>query len=175
MKMAAMLNAHRNRVNVFGIFNDRELIRRYRLDRAGIMVLVEHVRDAITSPTNRRNPISPEAKMVTTLRYLATGKMQLCGGDELGLSQPSVSRIIHQTLNALTRPHLIAQYIQFPLAAHQLQQNQAEFMNVAGLPGIVGAVDCTHVRIIGPSVNEPAYVNRKKYHSINVQVSALNE
>ena len=53
--------------------------------------VVELVRDAITSPTNRNNPISPEIKCLTTLPYLAIGKMQLCNADDLGISQPSVS------------------------------------------------------------------------------------
>ncbi len=43
-------------------------------------------------------------------------------------------------------------------------------MRIAGFPGVVGAIDGTHVRIISPTVNEEAYVNRKGFHSINVQV-----
>ena len=38
-----------------------------------------------------------------------------------------------------------------------------------GLPGIIGAVDGTHVPIIAPSVNE----NRKNFHSMNVQVKKM--
>ena len=36
-----------------------ELIKRYRLNREGIKLVVELLRDAITSPTNRNNSISP--------------------------------------------------------------------------------------------------------------------
>ena len=38
------------------------------------------------------------------------------------------------------------------------------------MPGVVGCVDGSHVRIVRPVNNEKAYVNRKNYHSINVQV-----
>ncbi|XP_033995593.1 putative nuclease HARBI1 [Trematomus bernacchii] len=38
------------------------------------------------------------------------------------------------------------------------------------LPGIVGCIDGTHVRIQAPSEHEYLYVNRKGYHSINVQI-----
>ena len=38
------------------------------------------------------------------------------------------------------------------------------------MPGVVGCVDGTHVRITRPFEHEKAYVNRKNYHSINVQV-----
>ena len=63
------------RRNVLETMEDCELIKRYRLNREGIKIVVELVRDAITSPTNRNNPISPEIKCSATLRYLATGKV----------------------------------------------------------------------------------------------------
>ena len=43
------------------------------------------------------------------------------------------------------------------------------FFSVAGFPGVLGCVDGTHIPIIAPSVDEYAYVNRKNFHSINVQ------
>ncbi|KAK9976517.1 hypothetical protein ABG768_021722 [Culter alburnus] len=167
--MAVAGNPHRN-ANILERFNDNELLKRYRLNRGGIMTVVELVRDAVTSPTNRNNPITAEIKVLTTLRYLATGKMQLCSADELHISQPSVSRILHQTINALCRPHIIRQFIRFPLDVRQLHRNNAHFMDIAGLPGVVGVIDGTHVRIIAPSEDEHAYVNRKKIHSINTQI-----
>jgi len=37
-------------------------------------------------------------------------------------------------------------------------------------PGVIGAIDCTHVRIIRPNKeNVMAFVNRKQFYSINVQ------
>ena len=64
-------------------------------------LVVELVRYAITTPTNRNNPFSQETKCLATLRYLDTGKM-LCNADDLGISQPSVSRAINQTINVLS-------------------------------------------------------------------------
>ena len=43
-------------------------------------------------------------------------------------------------------------------------------MNIAGFPGVVGAIDGTHIRIIAPTENEHEFVNRKNFHSINTQV-----
>ncbi|KAL0153832.1 hypothetical protein M9458_050862, partial [Cirrhinus mrigala] len=48
--------------------------------------------------------------------------------------------------------------------------NKAHFIAIAGLPGVVGAIDGTHVQIIAPSEDEHAFVNRKKIHTINMQV-----
>lgn len=97
----------RGRRDILQTLNDSELIKRYGLERAGIMFVVDLIRDALTSPTHRHNAISPEMKVITTLRYLATGKMQQCSSDDLGLSQPSISKVIKQTLTALSQPHIV--------------------------------------------------------------------
>jgi hypothetical protein len=47
---------------------------------------------------------------------------------------------------------------------------QEAFYNMAGSPGVVGCLDCTHVRIKNPLI----YCNRKGFYSLNVQVDVLN-
>ncbi len=78
--------------------HDSELVRCYTLDRARIIMFVTYlIKDMLTSPTPLRNAIAPEMVVIstlTTLTYLATGKMQLYSSDNLGLSQPSVSKVI---------------------------------------------------------------------------------
>ncbi|XP_061180825.1 putative nuclease HARBI1 [Saccostrea echinata] len=44
------------------------------------------------------------------------------------------------------------------------------FFTVARFPGVVGAIDGTHVRIIAPHEYENEYVNRHHFHSINTQI-----
>ncbi|XP_063328757.1 putative nuclease HARBI1 [Pelmatolapia mariae] len=44
------------------------------------------------------------------------------------------------------------------------------FLLLQGFPGVIGCIDGTHIPIIAPSVNEGDYVNRKSFHSINVQI-----
>lgn len=49
------------------------------------------------------------------------------------------------------------------------------FYEDLNFPGVVGCVDCTHVAIFPPNIvdeeyPENIYVNRKGYHSINVQL-----
>ena len=48
------------------------------------------------------------------------------------------------------------------------------FHQIGGFPGVCGAIDGTHVAIKAPSgPHEPDFVNRKQFHSINVQVIKL--
>ena len=43
-------------------------------------------------------------------------------------------------------------------------------MEIAGIPGVIGAIDGTHIKIIAPSQDEDIFVNRKKPYSINTQI-----
>ena len=76
--------------------------------------------------------------------------MQLCNGDDFGVSQPTVSRVIWQTLDALTAPRIFHQFVKIPLLRQEVQRKQAEFMNIARFPGVVGVIDGTHIRIVAP-------------------------
>lgn len=51
-----------------------------------------------------------------------------------------------------------------------MRRIQASFFDVAGFPSVIGCIDCTHIRILAPKNKiERDYVNRKCFHSINVQ------
>lgn len=39
-----------------------------------------------------------------------------------------------------------------------------------GFPKVIGAIDGTHVKIAAPKRNPECYINRKGYHSIQLQV-----
>ena len=56
------------------------------------------------------------------------------------------------------------------MAYYDIQNNQAAFYRLAHFPGVVGVIDCTHIRIIAPSENEADFVNRKNFHSLNIQL-----
>lgn len=44
-----------------------------------------------------------------------------------------------------------------------------EYAEISRIPGIIGSIGGTHIRIQRPILHEKAYVNRKNYHSINMQ------
>ncbi|XP_044762629.1 putative nuclease HARBI1 [Coccinella septempunctata] len=91
----------------------------------------------------------------------------------LAVGQSSVSRAINEVVGVLNLPQVFNTWIHFPMQIHQLNQLRNQFYQNHGFPGVVGCIDCTH--IFPPKVDdevypERIYVNRKGYHSINVQL-----
>ncbi|CAH1989001.1 unnamed protein product [Acanthoscelides obtectus] len=52
--------------------------------------------------------------------------------------------------------------------------SSADFWRIAQFPDVIGVIDCTHIAIVPPKIDDPvnpsiAYINRKGFHSVNVQ------
>lgn len=100
---------------------------------------------------------------------MATNSFQQVIADLRGIdvSQASVNRCIHAVCRALAAKS--AAFILFPSLA-EYESLQAAFYHVAKLPGVVGAIDCTHVEIASPGGHQPEiFRNRRGYFSLNVQ------
>ena len=45
-----------------------------------------------------------------------------------------------------------------------------KFFRIANFPNVIGIIDGTHIPIVAPPVDEEVYINRKNFHSLNIQV-----
>lgn len=61
------------------------------------------------------------------------------------------------------------QYIRWPTEEEAMESARI-FEQKKGFPGIIGAIDGTHIKIAAPKENQDSYINRKGYHSIQLQV-----
>lgn len=90
----------------------------------------------------------------------------------VALSQPSVSRAVKKVTEAMN-DLLLDREITFPHPS-EYPSIKSKFMEYSGFPGVIGAIDCTHVLIIAPPEPlEDSYVNRHNHHSINVQLVSI--
>lgn len=113
-----------------------------------------------------QNSIGFIEQVAAAIRYYASGIFQMDIGEGLNKSQSSVHRSALLVGNALN--NLYDEFVTWP-SGEQLRQNKLLFYNIANFPNLIGLIDCTHVRIMRPSVDEHEFVSRKYYHSINVQ------
>ncbi|XP_046584320.1 putative nuclease HARBI1 [Haliotis rubra] len=91
----------------------------------------------------------------------------------MGIDKSTVSRIVRDVIDSLVARRNI--YISWPTNNRHIRQIEDGFFVTGGFPKVIGCVDGTHIRIQAPSRDEPAYVNRKGYHSINAQAVCDHE
>ena len=98
---------------------------------------------------------------------MASGDHQLILSDCHDGSQTIVSQCLKVVTRAIAS--LSRQYIVAP-SGNDLRRTVQDFHDIAGMPGVIGAIDCTHIAIQRPSVENPEIFRcRKGYFSLNVQ------
>ncbi|CAI6359332.1 unnamed protein product [Macrosiphum euphorbiae] len=126
----------------------------------------------------RSSDLDASTKVLVALNFFATGSYQTPVGNSrfTSISQSSVSRCIEEVTTALNEDDIFGSWVKFPGNIRELRKVRNEFYETTGFQGCVGCIDCTHVAIIPPikypfNANpEYIYINRKGYHSINVQL-----
>ncbi|XP_046398850.1 putative nuclease HARBI1 isoform X1 [Ischnura elegans] len=115
-------------------------------------------------------------QVLAALRFFAGGPYQSYIGEEeyAAMDQSSVSRCITEVAKAICE-HLMQHWIKLDLSPESVAGLREGFYQKYGFPGAIGAIDCTHVAIVAPPVDNPIYMerqyyNHKRYHSINVQL-----
>ena len=101
------------------------------------------------------------------LRFYATSIFQNAVAELFGDTQATASRTIDHVTRALV--HRMPTWVHLP-TQQEADAQKVKFHAKAGFPNVIGCIDGTHVRILAPTNNEHEYVNRKNFHSINVQV-----
>lgn len=144
---------------------DELFFQRYRFQKESIVQLHEIIHPFLNDPSKKWG-VPTMVQLLVTLRFYATGSYHRVTGDMLSMSDSTVCRIIFKVTEAICR--LRERYIDYDC---RLEDVKTGFYRMRGFPGIIGCIDCTHVRIKLPSEdNAETYRNRKGYPSINVQM-----
>ncbi|KAM4748778.1 LOW QUALITY PROTEIN: putative nuclease HARBI1 [Rhinophrynus dorsalis] len=146
--------------------SDRDILKRFRLNQEAIMALYQQMANDLDPLTGRINSIPGLVKLLAFLHFLATGSFQSVSAVVIGMSQLSFSRC----LSVLQVMPLVYEYISFPKQRPAWQELKEDFYRIAGMPNVLGAIDCKHVALRPPRRREEQYRNRKHFHSLNFQV-----
>ena len=157
----------RDRNNPLEIYDDVELVERFRFPRGALIDIIEEITPDIRHLSDRNGALSPAQQTLIALRFYANGAFQNTAGDMINVHKSTACRAIRRVSLALQSR--LNRYVHLPSAQEAVAIKQ-RFMRLSGLPGIIGCIDGTHIRIQGPTEHENDYENRKGYHSINVQV-----
>lgn len=153
--------------NPLDTWPDDKLIREFRMTKREIQDVCNLVRDDLQPVGNRSIDLTLEQKVLICLKTLKSGSFQNCSKDFMDVSQPTVSVVLAAFMDSIIKK--ASHFIYMPRSRDEILKAKNELYQIASLPGTIGCIDCTHIPIIAPHENEYAYVNRKKFHSINVQ------
>ncbi|XP_037928670.1 putative nuclease HARBI1 [Teleopsis dalmanni] len=115
-------------------------------------------------------------KLAALLRFIAQGSYQLGIGNEgiVGMAQSTLSVIINEVLNALEST-ICPKYVSFINTGAETCATKLYFYEKCGIPGIIGAIDGTHIKIVSLKNTQHLYFCRKGYHSINAMIVSIYE
>ena len=157
-----------DRGDPFEELSDIKFQERFRLSKPTVSYLLQQISEHLTYPTNRNHPVSPMNRLLTTLRFYATGAFNILIGDTANVHKTTVARIIHDVSSIIAS--YSPRYISFPTSQAQRREVMDGFHDIAQFPGVIGTIDCTHIRIKSPGGEyAETFRNRKAYFSINCQ------
>nr|CBN82168.1 Putative nuclease HARBI1 [Dicentrarchus labrax] len=146
---------------------DDYVIERYRFSGDGLRYLCRLLGPKMKHQTARSHSLTVP-QMVCYIDMVCKWELPY-SGDAENLNKGTICCTIRRVCLALKSFSNI--FITFPGHRRPLYFKE-EFYKIAAFPNIIGAVDCTHIRIKRPSgEHEGDYINRKSFHSINVQIS----
>lgn len=127
-------------------YSDDEFRRRFRLTKRSVIYLHSLIGHHL-EPTASRNgfTLSGMDKILITLRYYASASFHVVSADFYGVAESTVCRIVPIVSDRIAS--LRERFIRMPNTNDELAQNKQEFFHVAGMPGIIGAIDGTLVKI----------------------------
>lgn len=150
---------------------DEESFRRmFRMSRATFDRICTYLRDCPElqpTQTGGSDVVTVEKQVLITLWYVGSLDTIRKIADRFGVSESTVI-MCRERVTAAILNNLKQKIISWP-TQHEMQDEVNAFQQRNGFPGIVGAVDGTHIRIKAPSSHPQSYVNRKGFHSIQVQ------
>jgi hypothetical protein len=87
--------------------------------------------------------------------------------DLFGVCEATVYSLVRRITSAICT-ELMPEMIKWP-RDHKVQQNVRDFKDRTGFPGVIGAIDGSHISIKTPKDHPENYINRKRFHSIVLQ------
>nr|CAH7724813.1 unnamed protein product [Callosobruchus chinensis] len=103
------------------------------------------------------------------MRYVRDPGYQTGVAEDIGNHQTSASKVV--TKFAVQMIEKCGRWIKFPSTPADVTEAKRRWQRKYTFPCAVGVIDCTHIKIKKPRLHGDEYINRKGYHSINVQAT----
>ncbi|XP_067867143.1 putative nuclease HARBI1 [Heterodontus francisci] len=114
------------------------------------------------------HPVPIALMLTVALNFYASGPFQASLADMCGVSQASTHHCIKVVTDAIFRH--ANHFINFKMDTASQAERARGFSTIAAFPMVQAVTDCTHVAIRAPVGQSGTFINRKGFHSMNVQL-----
>ena len=111
-------------------------------------------------------PVRPEKGLQITLWYMAKESVMATVADRFDVSVSTVFTIRNMFIKCLSE--LRTKFIVWPNSTEKALIKE-KFKNISGFPGVIGAIDGSHITIVPNVSQQTSYQNRYGTHSILLQ------
>ncbi|XP_065357795.1 putative nuclease HARBI1 [Calliphora vicina] len=138
----------------------------YRLSKDAFVMVLDKI-----SPHLKGSEIPPIIQLSTTLRVLGTGSFQgvIAKDMDISLGRSTVSTLMWKVINAIENI-ICPLWIKLQMSEEEIRNSKAYFFQKFQIPGVIGCIDGTHVKLLKPSEDASLYLNRKGAFSINTLI-----
>lgn len=144
--------------------------RSFRMSRSTFEIVCRHLtdyRELLPTWSGGREHITVEKQLLIILWYLGTQDTTHSMADRFNVTESSIVRCRDKVFRVFM-VHLKKKILIWP-QGDEIQKVVDAFHRKANFPGVIGAIDGTHIRIRAPKEYKEVYVNRKGFHSIVLQ------
>lgn len=152
-------------------YSDRQFQSHFRMSPTTFERLLTNIYQVETeapAKTQRNPEISTEKQLLLTLWYLANLECYRTVADRFGVSTSTAWNSVFKICKKLLLVNTQYGIITFP-DEDQHNMITENFRRNNGFPGILGAIDGSHIPIKAPIINANSYINRKNFHSVLLQ------
>ncbi|XP_034317149.2 uncharacterized protein [Magallana gigas] len=179
--MQIILNLERRRYNprlegfsenIVPQFDSKQFLRHFRVNPEIFYLIMNSIVHSLTDDNawpGGVEPILPEKKLLVFLWYMANQETLREVSNTFAIGTTTVHEII-MAVSETVNENLV-NVINWPDANTQ-QAISRQFQLQSGLPGIIGCLDGTHIRLSSAPGGDKDYFNRKNFPSIQLQVVA---
>ncbi|XP_066585459.1 putative nuclease HARBI1 [Prorops nasuta] len=153
--------------NVVYAYDNDEFKKHFRMGRVTFYFLLNMIEPYVKDMVSKGPLISTETQLYITLYVLGTPDSYRSIVTKFNVGNATAWRAVKRVVKALCI--LRNTFIRWPTE----EEAEATANTIVGkykFPDVLGIVDGTHIRINAPKENSTAYINRKGYHSIQLQV-----
>ncbi|XP_046611834.1 protein ANTAGONIST OF LIKE HETEROCHROMATIN PROTEIN 1-like isoform X4 [Neodiprion virginianus] len=156
--------------NVVYRYSDDEFKSHFRLSRNTFNYLHDLIREDLVRHVPGCPTISSYHQLMIAIWKMATTDSYRSVCDRFNVGRATAVRAVRRVCHALFRR--ASRFMQWPTGDGAIEVMRG-FERASGFPKTIGAIDGTHIRINAPKQNPVDYINRKGFHSVQLQVILL--